>query len=183
MGFKIGITLESTIKDSRGNVISYRSPVPCHSLLKQFIQFLLVQLSQSAQVIRRTDNTTVSITPHAYNLHANPAAGSTALGILIGSGTTEVTMTDYKLEAQIITNVVHGTQAYSLENPNSATWRVVISRPFTNNTGSSFEINEVALYSYGSVAGYYYCIERTLYTVVVPPGASVTLTYLITISL
>jgi len=183
MSNKIELTIEATVKDSRGNIISHRDPVPCRSLLKQFIQLLLVQFSQAGQTITDIANAAIAVTPHASNLGLAVTGSTTSYGINIGTGQNAVTMLDYKLQTKVTANIAHSSQTFSLENPDDSTWRAVISRAFTNNTGALLSIKEVGLYSLQSLGGNYFCIDRTLYSVDVPSGAAVTLTYRVTISL
>lgn len=154
-----------------------------HSLLKQFIQLLMIQLSYTNQTIKKTDGSTYNSPPHALNLMVVGALNDTTFGILIGSGDTPVTLEDYALEAQITTNVAHALQSFALENPNASTWRISISRTFTNNTGAVLHIKEVAIYTSNYTSYVSACLERTLYAVDVPDGYPVTFQYRITITL
>lgn len=153
----------------------------CHSLLKQFIQLLAVQFSQTAQTIKDTGGANRSTPAHATSFLAT-ATNQPTYGIVIGTGETAVTMTDYKIETQLTTNIGQGTVTFAVENPNSTTWRCAISRGLTNNTGAVVNIKEVALYTLYQAA-YIFCLDRTLYSVTVQAGETVTLTYRITITL
>lgn len=155
-----------------------------NSLLKQFIQILAIQMAGANQTLKATDNTDNSTANGAYAFGANAAAAATTLGTVIGTGTDDVTMADYKLKTQVTTNITHGIETFAVENPDSSTWRVAIVRVFTNNTGASLGIREVALYvTAGIGSALKFCGDHTLYSVDVPNGVSVTLTYRITVSL
>lgn len=166
-----------------GRLIYARPWQPANSLLKQFIQVLMVQLSQITQTVTDVGGTGRSSVPHAQLIKANGAATVTTYGIVIGSGTTLVTMTDHALETQLTTNIAHGATTFSVENPDSSTWRLAVMRTFTNNTGALLQIKEAGLYAYVSGYPYFGCLDRTLYPVDCGAGAGVTLTYRLTVTL
>jgi len=156
---------------------------PAQSLLKQFIQLLAAQMSQVNQTIKDTSGTDRTGANAAVNLQANAPAGTTTFGMLIGTGTNPVTMADYKLQTQVTAGIGHAAVQFAVETPDADTWRVAISRIFTNNSGGTLSIKEVALYGYFTTSLYTVCMDRTLYSVNVPNGVAVTLTYRITVTL
>jgi hypothetical protein len=165
-----------------GIIISSFPWKPANSLLKQFTQLMHIQLSQINQFVTRTSGATLELGPSSDNLLVTAASAQTSWGMVIGSGTTPVTMLDYKLETQLISNVNHGAMTFAIENPDASTWRTAITRVFTNNTGATLTIREVGLYA-TTASTYFFCIDRTLYSVDVPSGVGVTFTYRITVSL
>ena len=183
MPSKIKIEIRAELRDSQGKLIKRFPWKKANSLLKQFLQALAVQLSQVAQTIKGTDNSDNSTSPQSSMLQVNAGAGIITWGMLIGTGTTAVTMTDYKLAALVTANIAHGAATFAVENPDVSTWRLAMSRVFTNNTGASLGIREVALYTDMAAYAAMVCLERTLYSVDVPNGVAVTLTYRITVSL
>lgn len=169
------------IRNVNGEIIRRIPFRRCHSLLKQFVQILAIQMSQTSRSIKTTPGTIFSLPAHALNLKAN-ATAETNFGIVIGSGETNaVTMEDYKLETQLITNIAHQTVVFAGENPNAETWRLAISRGFVNNTGAQVAVKETGIYV--RVYNYYACIDRTLYPVTFEAGETLTLTYRIVITL
>lgn len=183
MPSKIKIELRAELRDPQGEKLIKRFPwVKAQSLLKQFIQALALHTSQAAQTIKQTSGVEVSVTPDGKSFNCAAAAADTILGIVIGTGTTAVTMTDYKLQTQVTANIAHAIVTFAVENPDASTWRVAIARVFTNNTGASLGIREVALYIMIGL-NKYFCADHTLYSVDVPNGVGVTLTYRITVSL
>jgi len=183
MPFKITTEIRAELRDRQGKLIRRLPWKPANSLLKQFIQLLTVQMQQAAVTIKDTTNTDRSVTTHAVNFAAQPPAGNTAYGTLIGTGTNPVTMADYKLQTQVSTNIAHAAPTFAIESPDANTWRLAIARVFTNNTGASLGIREVAIYAMGTAGAYYLCVDRSLYSVDVPNGIGVTLTYRITVTL
>ncbi|MDP8275803.1 MAG: hypothetical protein RAO92_05310 [Candidatus Euphemobacter frigidus] len=154
----------------------------CHSLLKQFIQFLYAQGAQLSISARLTDGGYRDLTAGYSKIYLNAGVDAT-YGPVIGSGETNpVAMDDYHLEAQITANVAHQAPAFATENPDSATWRLAISRGFLNNTGSPVAVKEAGIIARNE-SGYKYLIERTLYEVSFETGETLTITYRITVSL
>jgi len=183
MPSKFKIEIRAEIKDHRGRLIKRLPWVKANSLLKGFIQILMAQVYGAAQTIKDTGGADRSVAAAIKNFCLAAALTETTYGIAIGTGTTAVTMTDNKLETQVTTNIVHAAHSFAVENPDASTWRVAIARVFTNNTGASLGIREVALYAQATASLYSICIDRTLYSVDVPSGVGVTLTYRITVSL
>lgn len=179
----IKIQVRAIVHTKEGRVFKTYPWKNANSLIKAFIQILMAQMSQADQSIIDITNTLKTGPGYASNFSAVAAINITNNGIVIGSGTTAVVMTDYKLETQIITNVAHAAQAIALENPNASTWRISLSRIFTNNTGGVLAIKEVGLYVIAVTSANHFCAERTLYAVDVPDGYPITFQYKITITL
>ena len=179
----IRVEIRAEIKDNAGKV-TYISPwSECHSLVKNFLKVLSASMLQTAITIKDTGNTDRATSGYSGNLSVVAAAGLTVNGIVIGTGTDAVTMDDYKLQTQATVNIAYALLALTLEAPDANSYRLNVSRMFTNNTGAVLNITEVGLYCIAGNAGIYFCIDRTLYSVAVAAGSSVTLTYRFTISL
>ena len=183
MKSKIKIQVRPIIHTKEGRVFKTYPWKNANSLIKAFVQILMVQMSQANQDIYNITPALRSVFPNLSCFSAVAAATVTNNGIVIGSGITAVVMTDYKLETQIITGVAHGAQAFTLENPNASTWRINLSRIFTNNTGGVLAIKEVGLYVLAESTAQHFCAERTLYAVDVPDTYPITFQYRITITL
>jgi len=153
------------------------------SLLKQFAQLLFIQMGQTTTAVIDTGGTSRSCTPSSTALQVNAASGLTTWGIVVGIGTDPVTMTDYKLQSQVTTNIFHGPVGVSIENPAANVWRIVVSRPFVNNTGAVLGIREVGLYGKGGTVSYDICLDRSAYVKNLSPGGGFTFTYRVTIML
>ena len=179
---KIKVEIQAILTDQDSRVIKRYPWKRANSLLKQFILLLTIQLSQVAQIVKNIAGAERSLGISASNFRNNTAINVTTHGIIIGTGTTPVTMTDWKLQTQVTTNIAHAAVTHAVENPDTTTWRVAISRGFTNNTGAVLNVTEVGLASQDG-DGTYDLLDRTLYAVAVPSGTTLTLTYRITISL
>ena len=183
MRSKIKIQIRAIVHTKEGRIFKTYPWKNANSLIKAFIQLLAAQMLQVSQSVLDTSNTPQACAGYALNLSAVADVNITTRGIVIGSGITSVTMTDYKLETQITTNVTHSPMVIALENPNTSTWRIALSRILTNNTGGVLSIKEVGLYVCGRSSIYNFCAERTLYSVDVPDTYPITFQYRITITL
>jgi len=160
-------------------VIPFRE---CHSLLKAFIQLIFSQVAYPEEVsIKDYLGNSYAYGANVYNMRVGQTT-ATNLGTLIGSGTTPVTLSDYKIETQLTTGITHNNPSFAVENPDSATCRLAIARGFINNSGAQVVVSEVALYMH-YVFGFRVCADRTLYDVTFESGETLTLTYRISISL
>ena len=154
-----------------------------HSFVSNFIKALFVVMSQIGITIPDVGGAQRSITTAIGGiLGVSAAANSTTAGIIIGSGTNAVTLGDLNLQTQVTSNVYHQLMNFFMNSSSSSSFELIISRTFLNNTGSTLTITEVGLIG-SSNAGNTFLIDRTLYSVVVPIGLSVTLTYKIGIAL
>jgi len=183
MALKLKVEIRAEVRNRQGRIIRRYPWRPSSSLLKQWIQCIKIQLSQVAETVTLVTGGTSSVGLSSDALRVDGPAADTVKGILIGTGTNPVTMTDYKLQTQVTTNITHGSTNVVVENPSASSWRVVISRSFTNGTGALLTIREVALYNKIGVVAAAICFDRSLYTVSVAAGSSVTLYYRITATL
>lgn len=180
---KVKIEILAEIYDASGNLKERQPWREANSLLKAFIQALSCQLAVANQTIKDTGGTDRDCPVNTGNLRTAAPAATTTYGIVVGTGETAVTMADNKLETQVFTNIAHALPSYLVENPDSSTWRIAITRAFTNNTGATVNIKEVGLYCMVGGTTWFACIDRTLYSVSIPNGEILALTYRITVSL
>lgn len=179
--FKTEILAE--IYDKDGNLKRRYPWKKINTLLSNFIAILASHLAQAAQNMTDVGGVARSCVAAIRNFDANAAGAITTYGLVVGSGTTAVTMADYKLQTQVTSNVGHGINSFLVENPDAATCRVAVTRVFTNSTGSTLNITEVGLYVIGTANLWKICIDRALYSVSVPNGENLSLTYRITVTL
>jgi hypothetical protein len=137
-------------------------------------------MSQLAKNIVDTGGTTRAGATHASNFNLNYSnradGGSTTEGIVVGTGTGAVSLTDYALG----TLIAHGTGAGQLDYGGIVTSTPVTvgttrlfkaSRSIWNYSGSSISITEMGLYCCFAGATYYNaCIDRSLVSVTLPDG-------------
>lgn len=177
------VEVRATITDGSGKIVKRYPWTRANSLIKQFIQDMMAHMSQVAQTVLDITNVARTCAVSGSGIDCAAAAALTTKGIVIGTGTNAVAMTDYALQTQVTANIDHGSMSIGLENPDANTWRVALQRAFVNNTGGTLSIKEVGLYALISGLTFSMCIDRTLYSVDVASGLTLTLTYRITISL
>jgi hypothetical protein len=183
MKSQIKIEVQAIVRDKTGKIVKRGPHRRANSLLKAFIQLLAVQMDAGSRTIKTSLNVDYSCAPGASNFLLNAPEGIKTYGIVVGTTDTAVTMADYKLAAQATTNWTHGAVTVATANPDASTWRIEITRVFTNETGAAVTLKEVGIYARLVSSSHHGCIERTIYTVSVGAGASVTFTYYITITL
>ena len=170
----------AVLRDGEGNIIRRIPFRKCHSLLKAFVQLLAIQVSQSTRTIKDIYGASNSHREDSWCFKTT-VYQATSGSIVIGSGVKVVEIDDYALETQLTTNIYHNSPSFAEEKPDSATWRLALSRGFVNNTGSTVDVKEVGLYVYHGDT-FRVCIDRTLYEVSFAVGETLTLTYRLTVN-
>jgi hypothetical protein len=112
--------------------------------------------------------------------------GIVTAGIVVGTGTATVLISDYKLGTIIPhgstgTQLIYNSTTVSAPTTTGATRVFTVSRSMQNASGSDINIKEVGIYMIG-FGGHTFCIERTLSNITVINGTSTTLTYVIKIT-
>jgi hypothetical protein len=108
----------------------------------------------SGHEIRKLDGTNF---PNITMARENPllaSSGNSDYGIVVGSGTTPVTLNNYKLQSKISHGILAGQLQYGnvristmdMSDPNK--WFFYITRVFTNGTTADITITEVGLIVY-----------------------------------
>jgi len=147
------------VKDSKGRIIKDTGTKPSRSFVIAFLTFI-------SACMRETTLNPIDITNTARIYYAtgafqtfliNAGVGGTDRGIVIGSGSTPATNTDYKLETMIAHGSGAGQMTYGAQVVNAAgvvgaNVDLVIQRTYTNNSGGDVTINEVGLYNRRAVA-------------------------------
>jgi hypothetical protein len=174
---------EVIVTDRHGRVI-FRESRESRSWLVAYNQLVYGGMSSSGQSVKCTDglNHTQSTT-YDLLLVARPA-GYADRGCVVGSGTTPVTIDDYKLDAQIY----HGSGPGQLEHyactiiyPPSVVGSQCsfqVKRIFHNASGGPVTVREIGVY--GSISNYYdACIVRDVLGAgaPIPHGGAITVIY------
>jgi len=133
------------------------------SFVKQWVQLIKSNFQYVPEANVR-DWGNVLRTAAQYKLSVEGAAGMYYNGIVLGTGETAVTISDYKME----TLIVHGSGAGQLDYKAMAwdafevvgsTARFRNKRQFENKSGSTITVKEAGLYATDN-AGYHFCIVR-----------------------
>lgn len=183
----IQLLLRCVVRDPDGKIISDTGQKPTKSFVIQFLEFMK-GLFDGFQLTATAVNGAESFiflhsvgSSSSFNIGAG--AGNSGFGIVIGTGVTAEDNEDYKLEIQLTEgvgagNITHGAVSYGDAGVAGANVDFLLSRTFTNNTGSLIGVKEAGVYT-ATVQPYYHCIIRDVLpgTVNVPFRCSLTLYY------
>lgn len=168
--------IQADIFDPKDNAIIERLPlVKANSLVKNFLQFIFLNWSQQGLYTRDVTNTERNTTTTS-SCHVIGTAGTTTIGLVVGTGDNAVAITDYQLQTQTTTNLQHLMTTISWENPSATTYRINISRGFVNNTGGNLELREVGIYGYHA-SGWSFLLDRSLYSLTLAHPYGTTINY------
>ena len=189
---ELGAMLDFTVIDKDGKIISNVTK-KAESYVQQFLQLMLINMLPTyvnGFVVPGTflNTSGAGTNPVRDGSIFNVAAASNdpTYGIVVGIGTTAVTITDYALE----TPIAHGTGSGQLQyggvsfgapSANITTSQLTITRNFANNSGGSITVNEIALYcqcnTYGGLCRYMIIRDVIAGGIVVANGQTLTVNY------
>lgn len=180
----IKLFINCKITDKQGNIISEKEQ-EANSLVKAFAVWLRTNICVTVtESVLDTGNTSRTMAyAAAYGV---ASAGDTTQGMVIGTGTNAVTISDYALQTKIAHGTGAGQMSYGTQTFDStvtvagSTVYFNIARVFTNNSGSSITVKEAGLYIL--VSSYKYMFDRTLLDQAVSNGQTLTLQYKFQIS-
>lgn len=187
MKVKIDLIIDSF--DSKGNFIK-RIKRRANSLLQNFQAILAIQMAGTSLSPgpKDTGGTTRNVVNNAGNFSVIAASGTVTRGIVVGTGTTAVALTDYVLQTPIAHGTSSGQLSYGTQNVptfptiSGSSCYFETNRSISNGSGSNITVNEVGLYVQFS-SSYNVMIDHTLNTFTINNGTSATYTYRITITL
>jgi len=176
------LSYEVIVKDRNGKIIA-RLKSEARSWLKQWNQLIYGGMSNSAQTVTDTGGTGRTQSVSYDLLGAAGVAGDATRGVVVGTGTTGVTISDFRLESQ----VAHGTGAGQLEHQATQVIYPTVSgsqcyfqlkRILVNHSGGLVSVNEIAIYG-DITSSFRACIARDVLagTVTIPDGGSITVIY------
>lgn len=192
---KLEAYIQIETKDKYGQ-LKYFYKTLANSFVLAFIDILYSNAAQTTQSVKDTSNTLRTVGCFAGSTGAwqwftmNEGAGAATYGILVGTGTNAVAITDYALQTQIANGtssgqLQYGTNSISAPATVSTSRQFTVSRTFTNVSGGNITINEVGLATTttgGCGITYKYLIDRTLSTFTITNGYSSTVTYTIKVT-
>jgi len=169
---ELGAVLDWQVTDKDGKITS-EGIRKAESFVRQFMDLLLIKFINSsilgAMQVRDTANVLQGVSDSSSNFSTDAPTSNVSYGIIVGTGTTDPTITDYKIE----TLIAHGTGAgqlqyggvtYGLPASDLTTSQFTITRNFANASGGAITVNEIALYVKANVSG----VQDNIMTVVVP---------------
>jgi len=187
--YGLGLFYQLEVRDPGGRVVKRTRWRRSHSYVIAFLKFIRVafeniglSITDTGGVSRIVDRPTAA---GFYFMFVFAGDDVSSHGIVVGTGTTAPTNTDYKLEAQI----PHGTATGQLDHdahdviqgPTEVAGNVdyIFRRNFYNGSGASITVNEVGIYclSRDTDGVYrYFCLVRDVLPTSVTVGAGYTLT-------
>lgn len=179
VGMQQGLLLRAGVYTPAGMLVE-EVIQPGHSYVIGWATIMNYKFSDGSQSTTATDVTgssrTLSI--NTRFIKCDGGAGIDTKGIVVGTGSTAVAMTDTKL----VTQTAHGTSADQLSHGLTTFYPVDtvganprytnIARGFQNNSGAAITINEAGLYGNHTHSGgdANFCLCRDLITFTVPIG-------------
>ncbi len=162
-----------------------------HSWTKQAVQILCAMMKYAnVSNVKDTGGTNRTVGAATSNFVADSPLATDTFGIIVGTGTGAESIDDYQLG----TKIAHGSSSSQLwynqggytepiEYP-SNTYSYIFNRMFTNISGGSITINEIAWYAKATATPYYFCVIRDLLGsgVSISNGASKIVQYKISIT-
>lgn len=188
---ELGAMLDLRVWDPKTNQTTKELSKRSESYVQQFLQLMLVQMGMIGATgvanIRDTGNTLRTVKcPRNGNygtFRCDAAATVVTYGLIIGTGSTAPTITDYHIE----TIIAHATMNYSLMTFGAAasdatTSQMTLTRNFANVSGGGVTVNEVAAYVMGEDTGEaqrFFMILRDVIAggILVPNGQTLTVNY------
>ena len=165
----VQLLLRAVVKDPEGKILSDTGKKPSKSLVIQFLEFIYAMFNFDADLsATATDGTEDKIydgdVDCEYHLRVDAALNVALYGIVVGTGTTPETNTDYKLETQITEGtgagqLTHGTTTIADAAVVGANVDLEVTRTFTNGSGNTITVTEAGIYTKQG-AGFYHCIIR-----------------------
>ena len=158
-----------------------------HSFVIAYVRFLYLKFLHPAnQTVTDTGGTGRTIGRLTY-ASVNTAAGTSTSGLVVGTGTTAVAFTDTALVTQIAHGVGSGQLQYgastvALPASDSTSTSLIHTRVFSNTSGGTITIREVAMYAKLQSTGggeTNHCTVRDLATIALSSGDQLTLNYIL----
>lgn len=183
---KLYYTVE--VRDREGKLLKHIRR-KARSFVQAYNQILYAQMAQASTTIKRTAGTDTTVGPHANSLAVNAAAADYLFGIVVGRGSTAVTISDYWLQTICLegsgTNEVN-YQAVSLTAPSvvGSSCSFTVTRSAINTSGATITIAEIGLIGKGTSTPYYFLLVRDVLvsTIDVPDGGAITVVYTIKVT-
>lgn len=171
----LGGLVEIGVWDATGKLV-YQKREPSRSPVKQFLQTLLSLMKGTDMAgVQDTGNTTRTLdeSEFATCLDCGAPLNNDDYGIVVGTGSTAVDITDYALETQVVDGSAAGQMVYNamvldaavtVADPNCT---FELYRNFNNNSGGSITIRETGIYvltKYTTNQIGYFCIVHDIPT-------------------
>lgn len=136
---------------------------PSRSFLKQWTQIQKARWSNGSESNTKSTTGVLTSSGNTAGYISAPAANS-VYGLLLGTGTSNVAIDDYKLETQInqgsgAGQLDHKAVTFDAHEVVAGVSKFKIRRQFENLSGSTITVTEAGLYQYYNTT-YYFCVLR-----------------------
>jgi len=151
---EVGAVLELTVKRQDGSIREHRV-LKSKSYVRQFLELLLVQMNMVSEAhpmpIRDTGNNIREVAFSSFTFGCNAPIGNPVYGLVVGTATTAPTIDDHALWAQIAHgtgagHIQYGDVAFGLPTATGTESHFTVTRDFSNASGATITVNEIALY-------------------------------------
>ena len=189
----VQLLLRCVVRDPDGKIITDTGEKPAKSFLIQFLEILYaiaaIAVTRNATAIDGTEDPMYYYTyPADDHFRIDGAVNSAIKGIVVGTGDTAETNTDYKLDTKLtegatVGKITHGVVTVGTPAVVGANVDLEVKRSFTNNTGSAIIVKEAGIQAKytGTGAAQPHLIVRDVLaaSVEVPDKCSLTIYYTI----
>jgi len=167
----VQLLIRCVVTDPDGKVISDTGNKKARSFLIQFLEYIGAMFDDPGTVdATATDGTEDMLywpgQAGGVQFMADAGVNIGTHGLVVGTGDTAPTNTDYSLETKIAEGagagqLTHGVVVFTAAAVVGANVDMIIQRAFTNNSGSTITVKEAGIYTEMTVVGpYYHCIVR-----------------------
>jgi hypothetical protein len=155
-----------------------------------WLRAAMYYLGGGAQNMKDITGTTRSVTWYSTTrCQVNGPAGNTNYGIVAGTGTNPVAITDYALQSLITHGVgagqlSYGAVTFGTPTTSGKTRYFEFQRALTNSSGNPITVNEIGLHIYPTSQSYYYMYLRDVLSsgVQVNNGQVLTIKYRVSVT-
>ena len=175
------------VKDASGRITVPFRRRTAQSFLIGFATWLALKMSL-LQPQSVTDTGTVSRTIRGLSSIATTiASGTSTGGLVVGTGTNAVALSDTALQTQIAhgtgaAQLQYGASVVALPSSDSTSTSCILTRVFTNASGGTITVREIGVYAVMSDTagdGRNVCIVRDTVTIALLNGDQLTLNYIL----
>lgn len=152
----VQLLIRAVVRDPDGKILSDTREKPAGSFVIQLLEFIYILGLAPATSAERTSTDGgerriyFGSIPCWYQFNIDTPANISGFGIVVGTGDTAVTNTDYKLDTQLtegagVGNITHGVMIIGDVAVVGANVDMVLKRTFTNNTGLLITVKEAGV--------------------------------------
>lgn len=185
----VQLLLRMVVKDSDGKVLSDTGQKPSKSFVIQFLEFIHILFTGPAGTVDATMTNGAegeyynSVTDNSQQFRVDAAANTASYGIVVGTGDTAETNTDFRLASKIaegagVGQLTHGSVVIGITTVVGVNVDLELSRAFTNNTVAAITVEEAGIYGVQRAVRFFCYIRDVLVSSInIPAGCSLSVYY------